>query len=187
MSESLEDLLQRVAVGENQAFSLLYDATAAQVYGLCLHILRNQAQAEEVAQEAFVTVWKTAVSFDPEKGSAKTWILRIAKNRAIDTLRSQLARLNREQRETALNHLLHFSDVETQALGAIEGEQVRKALEQVDEPHRTALLYCYFGGLSHSELAETTGVALGTAKTRVRTGLKKLKTLLAERSSHDRT
>lgn len=179
MSDNLENLLQQVAGGDQHAFGKLYDTLSAQVYGLSWYILRDQAQAEEVTQETFISVWNKADRFDPAQGSAKTWVLRITKNRAIDTLRAQIARTDREQREAALGHLLTFVDAETQALGAIEGARVREALAQLDDPHRTALLYCYFGGLSHSELAETTGVALGTAKTRVRTGLKKLHALLS--------
>ncbi len=181
MSDDLGNLLQEVANGDKQAFAQLYDATAPQVYGLCLHILRSAAVAEDVTQEVYISVWRSAASFDPQKGTAKTWVLKIARHRAIDQLRSHLARLNREEKEAALSQLLHFSDVEHEALTAVEGAQVRQALDMMGEPHRTALLYCYFGGLSHSELAEATGVALGTAKTRVRDGLKKLRSHLARK------
>lgn len=173
-SETLEDLLQLTGHGDADAFARLYDHTAPNVLGLITQILQDRPQAEEVTQELYIELWQHAAEYDPARGGAKAWILRRARMRAIDRLRSIIATLQRDDREARLAARTSVDSVEDQALGNLQRMVVRRALETVGEPHKTAILLAYFGGLTHSELAAATNVPLGTAKTRVRDGLRKL-------------
>ncbi|MDO5030602.1 MAG: sigma-70 family RNA polymerase sigma factor [Corynebacterium sp.] len=172
--ELLNELLVRVQKGDRQAFSSLYDVTAAQVLGLAVHVLHDRAQAEEIAQEVFLELWRQAQSFDPAKGTARAWIFRLTRQRAIDRLRSHRAAVTRDDRDAFLEAAKYVESVEQETITILDRQSVRAALEKVGEPHRTAILLAYFQGLTNRELAEATGVALGTAKTRLRDGLRKL-------------
>lgn len=172
--ELLNELLVRVQKGDRQAFSSLYDVTAAQVLGLAVHVLHDRAQAEEIAQEVFLELWQQSRSFDPTKGTARAWIFRLTRQRAIDRLRSHRAAVTRDDRDAFLEAAKYVESVEQETITILDRESVRAALDRVGEPHKTAILLAYFQGLTNSELAEATGVALGTAKTRLRDGLRKL-------------
>lgn len=178
--ETLESLMLLTQQGDAAAFARLYDCIAPNVLGLSLQILHDQAQAEEVTQEVFIEVWQHAGDFDPAKGSAKAWILRRARLRAIDRVRSAIATLKRDDREAFLVASINKESVEDEALRNVQRHAVRTALEIMGEPHKTAILLAYFGDMTHAELAEATGVPLGTAKTRVRDGLRKLEKILKE-------
>lgn len=178
--ETLESLMLLTQQGDAAAFARLYDHIAPNVLGLSLQILHDQAQAEEVTQEVFIEVWQHAADFDPAKGSAKAWILRRARLRAIDRVRSAIATLKRDDREAFLVASIKKESVEDEALRNVQRHAVRTALEIMGEPHKTAILMAYFGDMTHAELAEATGVPLGTAKTRVRDGLRKLEKILKE-------
>lgn len=178
--ETLESLLLLTQRGDAAAFARLYDQIAPNVLGLVLQIVQDQSQAEEVTQEVFIELWQHAAEFDPQKGSAKSWIFRRARLRAIDRVRSVLSALQRDDREAFLVGSTSVDSVEEQALRNVRRHVVRQALDIVGEPHKTAIVLAYFGGMSHAELAETTGVPLGTAKTRVRDGLRKLEKILLE-------
>ena len=178
--ETLESLLLLTQQGDAAAFARLYDNIAPNVLGLSLQILHDQAQAEEVTQEVFIEVWQHAADFDPAKGSAKAWILRRARLRAIDRVRSAIATMKRDDREAFLVASIKKESVEDEALRNVQRHAVRTALEIMGEPHKTAILLAYFGDMTHAELAEATGVPLGTAKTRVRDGLRKLEKILKE-------
>ncbi|QNP92994.1 MULTISPECIES: sigma-70 family RNA polymerase sigma factor [Corynebacterium] len=175
---SLEDLLVRVQRGDKHAFSLFYDALAPRILGLCVHVLRDRAIAEEVTQEVFIELWNNASQFDARQGSASSWAFRLARLRSIDRLRSWQASQQRDDREYRLDSARAHSSVEDQALTAVEHDRLSHAIVAIGEPHSTAVRLAYFGGLSSREVAETTGVAVGTAKTRIRDGLKKLKAAL---------
>ena len=178
MDLSSEELLVQVATGDKRAFGELYDRLAARVMGICMQVLRNRAIAEEITQEVFVEIWRTAPMFSPERGSAQGWVLRLARSRAIDKLRSRMATLARDERTTMLEQLTRYIDVEEDAITSVEGEHLRAAVNDIGEPHRTAIMLTYFGGLTQQQLADHLGIPLGTAKTRVRDGLKKLKSAL---------
>lgn len=178
MDPSSEELLVRIANGDKQAFGLFYDQTAARVMGICMQVLHNRAVAEEITQEVFIEIWRTAPTFSPDKGSAASWIYRLARSRAIDKLRSRIAALNRDEKDAALEQVSHYIDVEEEAILAVESQRLRELVEAINEPHRSAIMLTYFAGLSHQELANHLNIPLGTAKTRVRDGLKKLKAAL---------
>ena len=171
----LDSLLDGVRAGDKAAFSALYDAIAPQVLGLATHILRDQAQAEEVTQEVFVEVWQKAHTFDPGRGSAKSWVLRLAKSRSIDRLRSWRSAQARDTEDFNLQLTTWVAPAEEEAEQRLESQELQKLIDSIGEPHRSALMLAYFGEYTHQEIADATGVALGTAKTRVRDGLQKLR------------
>ena len=176
----LNHLLVQTAAADKHAFSTLYDALAPTVYSVCLSVLRNPALAEEVAQDVFVEVWTSAAKFDPQRGNARSWVGRLAHGRAVDKLRSHVAAVQRDDRDAMLTQATFAETLEDEALGNVEAQQLRQAIDRIGEPHSTAVALAFFDGLTHAELAESTGVPLGTAKTRVRDGIRKLKAILGK-------
>ncbi|WJZ01345.1 ECF RNA polymerase sigma factor SigK [Corynebacterium freiburgense] len=176
-----EVLLVRSAAGDKEAFASLYDALAPHALGMCLQVLRDRAQAEEVVQEVFIEVWRRAAEFDAKLGSARSWVLRLSRLRAIDRLRSYRAAQGRDERDFQLQCATWFASVEDQAVASIEASAVRRAVDSIGEPHRTAVMLAYFRGLTHQELADALGIPLGTAKTRVRDGLRKLRAVVEKK------
>lgn len=172
-----DDLLVAVASGDQAAFAQLYDQLAPYVLGLSTQVIHDRAQAEEVTQEVFVEVWRTAPSFDASRGSARSWILWLARSRAIDRVRSDIASKKRDTTDF-LHSATTWCAAEEEAVESLESQQVRALVDSIGEPHRTAIMLSYFQGLTHSEIAEATGVPLGTAKTRLRDGLKKLRQIV---------
>ncbi|OFN76602.1 RNA polymerase subunit sigma [Corynebacterium sp. HMSC074E01] len=177
----LNHLLVQTAAADKHAFSALYDALAPTVYSVCLSVLRNPALAEEVAQDVFVEVWTSAAKFDPQRGNARSWVGRLAHGRAVDKLRSHVAAVHRDDRDALLTQATYSEPLEEEALGNVEAHLLRRAIDEIGEPHSTAVALAFLNGLTHAELAESTGVPLGTAKTRVRDGVKKLKAILGRR------
>lgn len=178
--ERLNRLLVQTATADKHAFSALYDALAPTVYSVCLSVLRNPALAEEVAQDVFVEVWTSAAKFDPQRGNARSWVGRLAQGRPVDKLRSHVAAVQRDDRDSKLEHATFAEPIEDEALNNVEAHLLRRAVDEIGEPHSTAVALAFFDGLTHAELAESTGVPLGTAKTRVRDGVKKLKAVLGK-------
>jgi RNA polymerase sigma-70 factor (ECF subfamily) len=172
-------LISAVARGDQHAFEALYDRYSSMLYALLLRILGNAEDAQEVLQEAFVKVWTNAESFDETRGNEIAWMISIARSRGIDKLRSRKIRNEREHeagREVAIH--VGFIDRSTGADHAIasqEGLAVRGALAALPEAQRIALELAYFEGCSQSEIAEKLGEPLGTIKTRMQLGMKKLR------------
>lgn len=180
----LDALVAGVARGDQRAFSQLYDALSPLAFGVVIQVLGNSSLAEEVLQEVFVEVWNKADNFDSERGHARTWVGRIAHSRAIDKLRAHRASVRRDDQDYALDERIRGVDVEGEALSNVEASRLRAAVDTIGEPHRTAVLLTFFDGLSHAELAESTDVPLGTAKTRVRDGVRKLAAVWGRGESH---
>ena len=180
----LDALVEGVARGDQRAFSQLYDALSPLAFGVIIQVLGNNSLAEEVLQEVFVEVWNKADNFDSDRGHARTWVGRIAHSRAIDKLRAYHASVRRDDQDFALDERIQGVDVEGEALSNVEASRLRAAVDTIGEPHRTAVLLTFFNGLSHAELAESTDVPLGTAKTRVRDGVRKLAAVWGRGESH---
>jgi RNA polymerase sigma factor (sigma-70 family) len=172
-----EELLDRVAGGDETALAELYDRFSRVTYGLAVRVLRDRALAEDAVQEAFLAVWRTAASFDARRGSASTWVLTLVHRRAVDLVR-------REERRRAdpLDDAPVASGEATDETAEVREQRraVQAALAKLPTDQREALELAYYGGLSQSELAEKLGVPLGTVKSRMFAGLSKLRDLLAD-------
>jgi RNA polymerase sigma-70 factor, ECF subfamily len=180
-STELGELLGRVAVGDQEAFAQFYDRTSKVVFGIVVHILRDRAQAEEVTQEVYVDAWRTAARFDAAAGSAKAWLNTIAHRRAVDRVRSSERRSRREQRaffESPVDPVVR--DTSEIVVAFDESSRVRSALSALPEAQRDAVVLAYFNGQSHRDISESLHVPLGTVKTRIRDGLRRLRTQLGE-------
>jgi len=170
-----EDLLLEVARGDQPAYAELYDRVGGLVYGVVRRVVRDPAQSEEVAQEVLVEVWRTAARFDPDKGSASTWILTMAHRRAIDRVRSEQASRDRTQRVGQREHQREYDAVAEEVEVAFEHEQVRTALAALTDLQREAVELAYYKGYTYREVAELLDTPLGTIKTRMRDGLIRLR------------
>jgi len=171
----LAALLQRSARGDRTAFATLYDATAARVHGLVLRVVRDPAQAEEVTQEAFLEIWRTASRFDPERGNAVSWLLTIAHRKAVDRVRSAEAAGRRDASYLHHNQTIDHDTTADAAQASLEARRVRAALHQLTDVQREAIELAYFGGYTHTEVAALLDLPVGTAKTRIRDGLIRLR------------
>lgn len=165
----------RVAGGDQEAFAALYDTLGARVHGLARRVVRDPAIAEEVTQEVFLQAWREAHRFEPGRGTALSWVLTLTHRRAVDRVRAEQAQSDRLHRYESRSTVTPYDTTAEQASERLEAGRVRRALEKVGEPHRSALELAYLEGLTHREVAERTGVPLGTAKTRIRDGLHKLR------------
>jgi RNA polymerase sigma-70 factor, ECF subfamily len=170
-----EQLLVAVARGDQAAFGELYDRVAGTVHGVVRKVVRDPAQSEEVTQEVLVEVWRTAVRFDPDRGSARTWILTMAHRRAIDRVRSEQSSRDRTERVGHRDQARAFDEVAEEVEVRFEHEQVREALSTLTELQREAVELAYYQGYTYREVSELLDTPLGTIKTRMRDGLIRLR------------
>ncbi len=171
----LSDLLRRSARGDQQAFAQLYDATSSRIFGLALRVVRDPAQAEEVVQEAFLEVWKTSTRFDSDRGSALSWLMTITHRKAVDRVRSAEASTRRDTSYTQQNQTIDHDTTSDAAQASMEAQRVRHALKSLTDVQREAIELAYFGGYTHTEVAGILNLPVGTAKTRIRDGLIRLR------------
>jgi len=177
-AETGEWLLHRTALGDEAAFAKVYDRMAPRVYGLCLRVLRDPAQAEEVTQEVLIEVWRTATRFDERRGSVGAWVTTIAHRRAVDRVRSAQAAGNRERRAAARNAEPEFDTVAEAAASRMEHRQVRRCLKTLTELQLQAVTLAYYGGHTYRQVATLLETAMPTIKSRIRDGLIKLRDCL---------
>lgn len=182
---SPDDVLVRaMADGEADAMAQLYDRWSASLFGLALRITREKADAEEVVVDAFAQAWRDAGRFEPGRGSVGAWLATIARSRALDLVRASGRRHRLTDTaaatsgDTAIAMGSHFSSPSAHVEDDERSRKVRQALDELPAPQRMALEMAYFGGLSQSEIASELSEPLGTVKTRVRLGLRKLRELL---------
>lgn len=178
----LGDLLKRAGKGDQEAFARLYDATAARVVGLAVRVVRDPAQAEEVAQEAFLEIWKTAGRFDPDRGSPLAWLLTIAHRKSVDRVRSAEASTRRDTTYHSQNQPIAHDTTAEAVHASFEAHRVRGALATLTKVQRDALELAYFGGYTHTEVAKMLDLPVGTAKTRIRDGLIRLRDTMGVRT-----
>ncbi|MDE0777372.1 MAG: ECF RNA polymerase sigma factor SigK [Nocardioides sp.] len=174
-ADRLADLLRRSARGDQAAFAELYDATQARVHGLAVRVVRDPAQAEEVTQEAFLEVWRTSSRFDADKGSALSWLMTICHRKSVDRVRSAEASTRRDTTYHQQNHTIDIDTTADAAQSSMEAQRVRKAMASLTDVQREALELAYFGGYTHTEVAGILELPVGTAKTRIRDGLIRLR------------
>lgn len=170
--------MRRVGLGDQAAFTELYDAVAGRVYGTALSVVRDPAQAEEVAQEVFVEVWRVAPRFDGTRGSVAAWVATIAHRRAVDRVRAEQAaraRAEREARQAPAPTDLTADPVVAADHRAFEQARVRRALGRLTDVQRQAVELAYFGGYTYREVAVLLDLPEGTIKTRIRDGMIRLR------------
>ncbi|MGD9701999.1 MAG: sigma-70 family RNA polymerase sigma factor [Acidimicrobiia bacterium] len=170
----LSYLLGRAARGDGEAFAQLYDRTSGAVYGLALRMLGDREIAAEVTQEVYVEIWQQATRFDPGRGSVMTWIAMIGHRRAVDRVRRDRARSDRQERAAQLT-AVPMDSPSDELLADEERVTVRAAVDRLPALQREALTLAYFGGHTYPEVATLLGIPLGTAKTRIRQGLQRLR------------
>lgn len=170
----LDPLIARVAAGDERAFAALYDQLAPTVFGVVKRVLRDGAQAEEVTQEVFVEIWRQAGRFEPGRASVRTWAAMIAHRRAVDRVRSEQAHRTRSERSAQAPQPAPLGPAEL-TVELEDGARARQAMQTLSPVQREALELAFYDGLTHIQIADQLGLALGTVKTRIRDGLIRLR------------
>jgi RNA polymerase sigma-70 factor, ECF subfamily len=177
-----EELMPLIGDKDPDAFEVFYDRHGGVAYSLAYRIVGERGAAEDVTQEAFISLWRSGARYDAARGSVRTWMLGIVRNRAIDALRSKASgapKLNFDD-DSILEHRPAPERTESEALRRETAEEVRGALDELPGEQSKVIELAYFGGFSHSEIAGMLGVPLGTVKGRMRLGLEKVRGELAE-------
>jgi RNA polymerase sigma-70 factor, ECF subfamily len=175
-------LMRRVVVGDLLAFRAIYDRHAAAAHGLAYRMLRERAAAEDVVQEAFIALWRGRHDYRPERGSLRSWLLTITRNRAIDAIRRTCRDTRTEFVADRDREALERTDEE--AMLHLEAVGIGIALQSLPDAQRQAVELSYFGGLSQREIADRLGIPLGTVKGRLRLALNKLAAQLDASAAH---
>ena len=175
--EELTRLLVQMGHGDQHAFAQLYQRTSSKLFGVCLRMLRERSEAEEVLQETYITAWRRAASFDAAKASAITWLVTLARNKAIDRLRQ-----HREEQLDDPLRLEETADVQptpaADAETSQEYQRLQRCLDELESPQRAAVREAFFTGATYNELAARCKVPLGTMKSWIRRSLLQLRTCL---------
>ena len=177
-----EELLPLIGEKDPEAFEVLYDRHGGAAYSLAYRIVGERGAAEDVTQEAFISIWRSGARFDRTRGSVRSWLLSIVRNRAIDFLRSRAGRapkLNFDD-DSILEQRPAVELTEEEAIRRETASEVRGALGQLPGEQSKVIELAYFGGFSHSEIASILGLPIGTVKGRMRLGLEKIRGELAE-------
>ncbi|MFG2186303.1 ECF RNA polymerase sigma factor SigK [Nocardia iowensis] len=179
-SAELATLLEQCGQSNPQAFAEFYDRTCARVFGLVLRVVCDRGYAEDITQEVYLQVWRTAAGFDPGKGSALTWLMMLAHRRAVDRVRTERACLQREFDYGIRVLGREFDEVAEQVEHQLEQQAVLAGLASLTLVQRQAITLAYYDGRTYAEVAHYLGIGLPTVKSRIRQGLIRLKTRLAD-------
>lgn len=166
--------LASIARRDSRAFESLYDRYSRSVYSLALGMLRDPATAQEVTQEVFLSIWRQAAEFDPSRGTARSWVLALAHHKSVDAVRRQRLRATEPLEETQASDL----DTVDETLRRLEQGRVREALVRLPAEQRKAIVFAYYGGYTQEEVAKRLSIPLGTAKTRIRDAMIRLREAL---------
>jgi RNA polymerase sigma-70 factor, ECF subfamily len=177
-----EELMPLVGDCDPEAFAVLYDRHGGAAYSLAYRVVGDRAAAEEVTQEAFISVWRSGARFDSARGSVRSWLLSIVRNRAIDFLRSRAGKAPKLtfDDDSVLEQRPAEERTEEEALKRETAAELRGALGNLPGEQSKVIELAYFGGFSHSEIAEILSLPMGTVKGRMRLGLEKIRGQLAE-------
>jgi RNA polymerase sigma-70 factor (ECF subfamily) len=177
------DVMRRIQAGDRSAVDDLYERFRRPAFALARRILVDDVLAEDVVQEAFLSVWRDPAAFDRARGSVASWLLAVVHHKAVDAVRreeSQRRRQSQAEDEMVLDAPMATRDVEDDAWSRLVGEQVRTAMAALSQPQREALTLAYYGGYTQREVAALTGTPLGTVKTRMLAGMRRLKQELGD-------
>ncbi|MBV8950141.1 MAG: sigma-70 family RNA polymerase sigma factor [Actinobacteria bacterium] len=163
---------ERLIAGDEQALCECYDQFSSFVYGLAFRVIGDARAAEDVTQDVFLHLWERPEAFDPGRGALRTWLGTLAHRRAVDHVRREEARRRRAAREAAQPNCT--PDVEEMAFALVAAERVRAALATLPEQQREAIELAYFGGKTYREVGVALGIPEGTAKSRLRLGLRRI-------------
>jgi RNA polymerase sigma-70 factor (ECF subfamily) len=170
-------LLGRVRDRDERALEALYSRYGSPLYSLAYQVTGSDRYAQDVVQEVFIAVWKDAARFDPAKGALSSWLFALARHKAIDLVRKE-ANIRKRTADVDLEFEPSPDDVDQEAWLRIRRDRVHEAIQQLPDAQRVALELAFFSGLTHVEVAEKLGIPLGTAKTRIRTALLKLRDII---------
>jgi len=173
--------MRLVQDGDPHAFSVVFERHVDAAFSLAYRMCGRRAMAEDVVQDAFLSLWRASGGYDPARGSVRSWVLRVVHNRAVDAFRRTVSRSSRDVSDLGLAEQLPSAELtEVEAERRDDARVVRSALNDPNSDQRRVIELAYFGGLSHSEIAETLELPTGTVKGRMRLGLTKLRTTLGE-------
>lgn len=178
IAEGDAELVRRLQKRDPQALGELYDKYGRLAFALIYRIVRDVGTAEDLVQETFLRVWNRSQGFDAERGALGGWLLAVARNRAIDYLRSAGGKMRNAVELEETEHPSLYLDLEKEVLNSDKARRLRQAMEKLNPNQRDAIELAYFEGLSQTEMAERMGQPLGTVKTWVRTALKNLREAL---------
>ncbi|MBX4929688.1 sigma-70 family RNA polymerase sigma factor [Rhizobium binae] len=171
--DEIKELISRVALGDRRAFAALYNQTAPKLFSICLRILKDRAEAEEVLQEVYISIWQRARSFQAASGTSSAWLSAIARNRSIDVLRAR--KPIADELGSADDLADSALDPEMQTVTKDEGRRIDTCMEELEADRAVAVKRAYVEGLSYQELADQFGVPLNTMRTWLRRSLLKLR------------
>jgi RNA polymerase sigma-70 factor (ECF subfamily) len=172
-------LLERIVARDERAVEALYQRYSGPLYSLAYQVTGGERFAQDVVQETFVAVWKDAARFDPSKGAVSPWLFSLARHKAIDLVRRE-ANVRKRTADVDLEMEMSDDDVDEEAWMRIRQDRVRAAITELTPLQREALELAFFNGLTHVEVSEHLGIPLGTAKTRIRSALLRLRDLLGD-------
>jgi RNA polymerase sigma-70 factor (ECF subfamily) len=176
-----EDLMQLVHAGDQRAFEIIFERHSTVAFSLAYRMCGRRTMAEDVVQEAFLSLWRSGARYDRGRGSVRSWVLGVVRNRAIDAFRRDTVRAGRDVADDgALERLPAAQRTDAEVQRRDEAQQVRSALGELPEEQRQVIALAYFGGFSHSQIAEMLKLPAGTVKGRMRLGLSKLRIALGD-------
>ena len=176
-----EEVMQLVGDGDPRAFELLYDRHGGAAFSLAYRMVGKRVTAEDIVQEAFLSIWRSRMRYDQARGSVRTWVLGIVHNRGVDALRRGAVHDRRRETMDGVEERQEAPErTDVEAVRREEARSVRSALDELPDDQRRTIELAYFGGYSHSQIADLLGEPIGTVKGRMRLGLDKLRRQLAE-------
>jgi RNA polymerase sigma-70 factor (ECF subfamily) len=176
-----EELMARVYEGDTRAFEVIFDRHAGIAFSLAYRMCGRRPLAEEIVQEAFMSLWRSTARYDPNRGSVRSWVLRVVHNRTIDAFRRELSSSSNDVSDEWISEALPARErTEDEVERRSDARLVRSALERLPADQRQVIELAYFGGFSHAQIAKALGLPAGTVKGRMRLGLNKLRIALGE-------
>lgn len=173
--------MQLVHDGDQRAFEIIFDRHSTVAFSLAYRMCGRRTIAEDIVQEAFLSLWRSGARYDRARGSVRSWILGVVHNRAIDAFRRETARTSRDVADEGITERMPAADrTEVEVERSDEAEQVRHALVELPPDQRQVIELAYFGGFSHTQIAEMLRLPAGTVKGRMRLGLSKLRLSLGD-------